>query len=174
MADASGKLLQPRNDIPGVGNFAQISPELYRGAQPTPVGFKTLKKMGIKTVVSLRSFHTDRRKIRGSGLRFAHMYCQAWHPESEDVARFLKLMEDKKNHPVFVHCLHGSDRTGMMVAAYRIVEQGWDIDDAARETHNFGFHKIFKMIQKYLQRFDSAAIRKAIPKVKALKIKDAR
>src|SRR2546430_16110664 len=114
----SRTLLTPRNDIPGVSNFAKISPVLYRGAQPTPEGFKDLRKMGIKTVVNLRSFHTDRRKIKGSGLRFAHMYCKAWHPESEDVARFLRLMEDKNNHPVFVHCLHGADRTGMMVAAY--------------------------------------------------------
>jgi protein tyrosine phosphatase (PTP) superfamily phosphohydrolase (DUF442 family) len=67
-------LLQPRDDIPGVGNFAQISPVLYRGAQPTAEGFKELKKMGIKTVVNLRSMHTDRRKIKGCGLRFAHMY----------------------------------------------------------------------------------------------------
>jgi protein tyrosine/serine phosphatase len=165
-------LLQPRNDIPGVSNFAQISPVLYRGAQPTPEGFKQLKKMGIKTVVNLRTFHTDRRKLKGAGLRFAHLYCKAWHPESEDVARFLKLMEDKKNHPVFVHCLHGADRTGMMVAAYRIIEQGWNVDDAARETHNFGFHKIFKMIQHYLQRFDSEAIKKAVVDAKPLKVKE--
>lgn len=169
---ADPELLKPRNDIPGVSNFAQISPALYRGAQPTPEGFKTLKKMGIKTIVNLRTFHTDRRKLKGAGLRFAHMYCKAWHPESEDVARFLKLMEDKNNHPVFVHCLHGADRTGMMVAAYRIIEQGWKVDDAARETHNFGFHKIFKMIQRYLQRFDSEAIKKAVAEARSLKIKE--
>lgn len=169
---AGRELLQPRDDVPGVGNFAQISPVLYRGAQPTAEGFKELKKMGIKTVVNLRSMHTDRRKIKGCGLRFAHMYCRAWRPRSNDVARFLKLMKDKSNHPVFVHCLHGSDRTGMMVAAYRMIEQDWNADDAARETHNFGFHKIFPMIQRYLKSFDREAIRQAIAVVKDLKIKE--
>ncbi|HYG78170.1 MAG TPA: dual specificity protein phosphatase family protein [Planctomycetota bacterium] len=156
------ELAVPRKDVPGVGNFAKISDCLYRGEQPTAEGFAQLKKMGVKTIVNLRSFHSDRSKLKGYGLQYVHIYCKAWHPEDEDVLAFLKVMQDPANHPVFVHCQHGADRTGMMVAAYRILEQNWPVEDAAKETHNFGFHKMFKDIQKYLLQFDRERMAKLL------------
>jgi tyrosine-protein phosphatase SIW14 len=170
----SQKLLTPRNDVPGVKNFARISDDLYRGEQPTVEGFTELKKMGVKTIVNLRSFHSDRALMTGTGLQYLHLYCKAWHPEEEDVAQFLKLLKDPNNRPVFVHCQHGADRTGMMVASYRMLEQGWNSDDAAKETHNFGFHKMFAEIQTYLQRFSAAEMAKilndtATPKLEVVK-----
>lgn len=168
------ELLTPRKDVPGVGNFAKISDALYRGEQPTAEGMAGLKKMGVKTVVNLRSFSSDRSELKGTGLQYVHIYCKAWHPEDEDVLAFLKVMSDPNNHPVFVHCQHGADRTGMMCAAYRIVEQGWPADDAAKETHNFGFHKVFKDIQKYLLAFKADAIKQQLdstpmPKIDVVK-----
>jgi tyrosine-protein phosphatase SIW14 len=163
-------LLTPRDDIPGVKNFAKVSEVLFRGEQPTAEGFAELKKMGVKTIVNLRSFHSDRDELTGTGLQYVHLYCKAWHAEDEDVARFLKLLKDPKNLPVFVHCQHGADRTGMMVASYRIVEQGWNPDDAARETHNFGFHKIFSEIQNYLKHFNATEMIKTVDGTAAPKI----
>ena len=164
------KLLTPRDDVPGVKNFAKVSDGLYRGEQPTAEGFAELKKMGIKTAVNLRSFHSDHSLLAGTGLQYVHFYCQAWHPEDEDVAKFLKVLKDPNNRPVFVHCQHGADRTGMMVAAYRMVEQSWSSEDAARETHNFGFHMIFTEIQEYLKRFNAAAMAKTVDETAAPKI----
>ncbi|MEI8195437.1 MAG: hypothetical protein WCI73_05970, partial [Phycisphaerae bacterium] len=69
--------LQPRHDLPGLSNFAQVSPNLYRGAQPTAEGFRQLKKMGIKTVVNLRAWHTDRDELKGTGLRYVQIPCNA-------------------------------------------------------------------------------------------------
>ena len=155
-------VLSPRGDIPGLTNFARISDGLYRGAQPSAEGFAELKKLGIKTVVNLRSFHTDRQKLKGTGLQYLHIYCKAWHPEDEDVIEFLKVVRDPANQPVFVHCLHGADRTGMMVASYRIIEQGWTIPDAADELPRFGFHTIFKQIPKYLKGFVSESIQNGV------------
>src|SRR5262245_26418809 len=86
-ASAAGVLL-PRDDLPGLENFARVSEELYRGAQPTAEGMQELARLGIKTVVDLRSFHSDRDELRGTGLRYAHIPCKAWHPEEEDVVRF--------------------------------------------------------------------------------------
>ncbi len=166
----SPALLTPRDDVKGVKNFAKVSEILYRGEQPTAEGFAELKKMGIKTVVNLRAFHSDRDELAGAGLQYVHINCKAWHPEEEDVAQFLKLLKDPKNLPVFVHCQHGADRTGMMVASYRIVEQGWNPDDAARETHNFGFHAIFTEIQTFLKRFDATAMAKKVTEATAPKI----
>ncbi|HYF50187.1 MAG TPA: tyrosine-protein phosphatase [Planctomycetota bacterium] len=154
--------LKPNNDIPGLKNFAKVSDVLYRGEQPEREGFEALKKMGVKTIVNLRSFNSDRSKLKGLGLQYAHIYCKAWNPEDEDVIKFLKIIQDKNNHPVFVHCQHGADRTGMMVAIYRMMEQGWSIEESRKEVENFGFHKIWKDIQKYLQKFKAEDMKKKV------------
>jgi protein tyrosine/serine phosphatase len=164
------ELAEPRHDLPGLPNFAKVSDDLYRGAQPSAEGFRRLKTMGVKTVVNLRSFHSDRRKLRGTGLRYAHIYCKAWHPEDEDTIEFLKIMRDPDNHPVFVHCQQGADRTGVMVAAYRVVEQGWTIEDAVEETHNFGFHPVWRQISRYLRKFDGEVMREKVEEADAADI----
>lgn len=149
-------ILLPRNDIPGLTNFAQVSPVLYRGAQPTAQGFVQLKKMGIKTVVNLRSFHSDRDLMKGTGLRYVSIASQAWNPEEKDILRFLKIVENPDNQPVFVHCQQGADRTGCAVAAYRMVEQGWTRQQAMAELPRFDFHPIWTEISEYLAKFDPA------------------
>ncbi|SVE42311.1 uncharacterized protein METZ01_LOCUS495165, partial [marine metagenome] len=75
-------------EIKGAENAFQVSPALYRSAQPTALGFEELKKIGIRTVVNLRSFHSDRKEIGDTGLAYEHMYMKAWHAEDEEVARF--------------------------------------------------------------------------------------
>jgi protein tyrosine phosphatase (PTP) superfamily phosphohydrolase (DUF442 family) len=126
--------------------------------------------MGVKTVVNLRSFSSDRSKLEGTGLRYAHIYCKAWHPEDEDTLDFLKIMSDPANHPVFVHCLHGADRTGCAVAVYRVVEQGWAMEDAVKEMHRFGFHPIWMQIIDYLDRFDGPALSRKLARTKMPRI----
>lgn len=161
-APSSRPVLLPRNDLPGLENFAQVSPDLFRGEQPTAEGFRQLKQMGVKTVVNLRSMHSDRDEMKGTGLGYLHIIFNAWHPEDEDVVRFLKLVQDPANHPVFVHCQHGADRTGMMVAIYRVIEQGWTIDQAMAELPRFGYHPVWKEIRQYLEHFDAEAMRKQV------------
>lgn len=163
------ELLKPC-ELPGLKNFAKVSDALYRGEQPTKEGFRELKKMGVKTVVNLRSFNSDRGELKGTGLQYVHIYCAAWNPEDEDVVAFLKVMADKGNHPVFVHCQHGADRTGMMVASYRMIEQGWSIDEATQEIHNFGFHKLWKDIQKYLKEFNAERMKRLVEAADAPKV----
>jgi protein tyrosine/serine phosphatase len=161
----------PRSDVQGVQNFAQISAGLYRGAQPTREGFESLRAMGIKTIINLRAYHTDRRRVGGLGLGYIHLYCRAWIPRDRHVGAFLKILSDPKNHPVFVHCLHGADRTGCMVAAYRMVEQGWDKVQAAGELKHFGHHKMFPQIRRYLRRFDEARVKERIARLGKLDIR---
>jgi tyrosine-protein phosphatase SIW14 len=154
--------LTPRRDFQGLANFAIISEGLYRGEQPGPEGFATLKKMGVKTIVNLRLLHSDRDALLGTGLQYVHLRCQAWHPEAEDVAQFIKIVRDEKNQPVFVHCQHGSDRTGMMVASYRILEQGWTPAEAASEVYNFGYHRLFRDIRSFMLEFNDERMRKLV------------
>ena len=152
-------VLLPRNDLAGLPNFARVSAELYRGAQPTAEGLQRLREMGVKTVVNLRDLHSDRDELAGLGLRYAHIHCKAWHPEEEDVVRFLSIVTDPGNQPVFVHCQHGADRTGMMVAAYRVAAQGWTAEEAAEELPRFGFHSIWKDILETVRSLDREKLR---------------
>jgi len=144
--------------IRGVGNFAMISPILYRGEQPTAEGFRELKKIGVKTVVSLRNFHSDRALMRGTGLQYVRINSNAWNPEEEDLVVFLKVLSDPANQPVFVHCAQGADRTGFMVASHRIVELGWTVDEAVTELHNFKFHTVWKKVLPALNTLNPADI----------------
>ena len=124
--------------LPGVSNFYKINETLYRSAQPSKRGMKNLKKMGIKTIINLRAFHSDADEIRGTGL-LEELSVKTWHIEDEDVIRVLRTIRKKENGPFLIHCQHGADRTGVMSAMYRIVEQGWSKDEAIREMVDGGY-----------------------------------
>jgi protein tyrosine phosphatase (PTP) superfamily phosphohydrolase (DUF442 family) len=145
----------------GLPNFYKVSDELYRGAQPEKAGFQELKKMGIRTVVNLRSFHSDRDNIEKIGFAYEHIYAKAWHPEDKEIVRFLRIVGDKKRTPVFVHCQHGADRTGIMVAAYRIAICGWSKEEAIKEMTEggFGFHPIWENLIQYVRDLDFERIK---------------
>ena len=134
-------IVAPRHDIPGLPNFARVSDGLYRGAQPTADGFRRLREMGVKTVVSLRSVHSDRDLLKGTGMRYVRIRCEAWDPDSDEYAAFLKVALAPENQPVFVHCQQGVDRTGVAVASYRMVVQGWTAEAAIAELDRFGHNK---------------------------------
>ena len=147
----------------GILNFARVSDSLYRGGHPSAEGFAKLKSLGVRTVVSLRTFNVHRSRLEGLGLRYVHISFKAGHPEDEDVVRFLKVMADPVNHPVFVHCKWGTDRGGMMAAVYRIVVQGWPKDRAIAETRAMGYEEDkWPQMRDYLERLDAAALRRKV------------
>jgi tyrosine-protein phosphatase SIW14 len=155
--------LPPQNHLPGLGNFAAVSDVLFRGSQPSREGFEQLKTMGIKTIVNLRAYRGDVGKLKGLGFQYVHLRCRAWLPSGKKLAEFLKIVDEPTNRPVFVHCWHGSDRTGLAIASYRIMVQGWALDDAVDELHEFGFHhRVFPQILRYLQRFDASSMQTLI------------
>jgi protein tyrosine/serine phosphatase len=145
----------------GLPNLHRISDRLYRSAQPTANGFEELKRMGVKTVVNLRAFHSDRKPLAEAGLKQEHIYFNTWHPEDEDIVRFLKFVNDTNNAPVLVHCQHGADRTGTMVAIYRIAVEGWSKQEAIKEMvgEQFGFHKVWGNLTRYINGLDIEALR---------------
>ena len=142
--------------LEGVPNLYRVSGELNRGDQPSPQGMQNLKNLGLKTILNLRSFHSDRDEIGDPGLAYEHISMKAWHPEEEDVVRFLKIVTDPKRSPVLVHCQHGADRTGTMIAVYRIAVQGWSKAEAIREMTEggFGFHRTWSNLPKWIQKLN--------------------
>jgi len=119
--------------------------------------------MGIKTVVSLRSFHSDTYKMEGLAFNYVDIPVKVWHAEDEDVIRFLKIVTDKTKTPVFVHCEYGADRTGMMVAIYRIVVQGWSKEAAMKEMTEggFGWHPMWQNLLHHIRDLDVEALKKS-------------
>ncbi len=149
---------------PGLPNLHCVTPTLYRGAQPEPEGFAQLRRLGIKTVISLRSFHSDRDACAATGLDYLQIDEKAWHAEDEDLVTFLRATTDPARQPVFVHCQHGADRTGTMIAAYRIVIQGWSKDQAIAEMTQggYGFHPLWTNLVQYIRKLDTDRIRRQI------------
>jgi len=151
-----------RIQLKGVPNLHRVSDTLYRSAQPSAEGMKNLKAMGIETIVNLRSFHSDRDKIKGTGLAYEHIHMKAWHPEEEDAVRFLQIVTNLRRTPALVHCQHGADRTGAMCAIYRVAVQGWSKEEALKEMTEggFEFHGIWQDLVHWMGALDMEGMKK--------------
>jgi protein tyrosine phosphatase (PTP) superfamily phosphohydrolase (DUF442 family) len=134
----------PRRTFVGVGNFGEVTPRLYRGGQPKPAGLEGLAKMGINIVVDVRLTGRDkeRKEVNKLGMQFVELPWHCLFPKDEIFARFLKLLKDNPEKKVFVHCRYGDDRTGMLIAAYRMAVEGWTAEEARKEMEKFGFHRL--------------------------------
>ena len=144
--------------IAGIQNAGKVSDVLYRGAQPSAQGLAELKKLGVTTIVDLRGNRGDvtweRRQTEALGMRFMDIPVLGWSsPANGQVAQFLKLFDDPQQK-IFVHCRYGADRTGVMVAAYRIAQQKWTVDQAVQEMYSFGFHyHWYPGMRDYVRKF---------------------
>lgn len=149
-----------------IGNFYKITDGIYRGDRPTAEDLKELQTRGIKTLLDLETFHTDRYVIAESktNFKFLHVRMNAWDIDDEDIVTALDILTDKNNYPIYVHCKHGSDRTGVVIAMYRIVVQGWSKEDAIAEMKGggYGFHLIWENIPEYIQKVDVEKIKSSM------------
>jgi len=135
----------PQNDAQqkDLPNFHQVSEKLYRGGQPTDAGLKRLVQQGVKTIVNLRD-DDDHARVEGTtavaaGLRYFNLPLSNFHkPSDEQIAQVLSLINAPENQPLFVHCKRGSDRTGTIIAVYRMEHDGWTADQAKQEAEHFG------------------------------------
>jgi len=152
----------PALDKPGLPNMHVIAPGLYRGAQPAKEGFEELSKMGIKTVINLRDFHTDKKMIGALPLNYQSIPIKTWDLGDKQVEQFVRIVADKDNYPIFFHCQHGADRTGTMAAVYRIVFEEWPKEEALKEmtTCPYGYHSIWKNLRKYIMNLDVEKFKK--------------
>ncbi len=149
---------------PRVDNLHRITPTLYRSAQPRREDVPALQALGIKTVISFRSFNSDERALRGSGIDLVRVPIDTWSINDDEVRRALvAIREAEKKGPVLIHCWHGADRTGVVAAVYRMALQGWSKDAARHEMlrGGFGYHALWRNIPSYLERVDAQTMRAA-------------
>lgn len=152
--------------IRGVGNCEKVDGHVYGGAQPTREGFNNLSNLGIKIVVDLREpgdrSTTEREWVTSAGMRYVSvpMYGMTT-PSNESVLKVLGLLEDQSTGPVFVHCKRGADRTGGVIACYRVEHDHWKNDRALAEARHMGMSWFQVAIQNYVRKYqprDLAAI----------------
>ncbi len=141
--------------VRGIPNLHRVDDGLYRSAQFTAAGVAGLKKLGIRTVVSLRVGGNDEALLRGSGIRWIPLPGNAFFPRRASFSRFLEIAADAQHRPLLVHCKHGADRTGVAVALYRIGKQGWPVDRAIEEMARggFGFHPLHGHLRDFVADF---------------------
>lgn len=130
-----------KKDLP---NFGKVNEMIYRGGQPDEKGLAELSKMGVKTVINLRG-DDDKAKREDdwatkAGMKFINVSLGNWlKPKDEDIEKIVELLNQAENQPVFIHCKRGSDRTGTVIAVYRMTHDRWSAKQAIDEAKNFGF-----------------------------------
>jgi protein tyrosine phosphatase (PTP) superfamily phosphohydrolase (DUF442 family) len=157
--ESSSDTLGTRIDKNLIPDFGEVTPTLYRGGQPKKHGFEALAKMGVQIVVDLRGDReSERKELTRLGIQYVPMPWQCSFPKDGIFAAFLTLIRENLGKKIFVHCRVGDDRTGMMVASYRMVEQGWSAEKAKQEMITFGFsfvhrHLICPRLADYEEEF---------------------
>jgi protein tyrosine phosphatase (PTP) superfamily phosphohydrolase (DUF442 family) len=128
-------------NLPGILGFGKVTDTLYHGAQPTPAGFATLAKMGINVVVNFRGENVgkEREIVTRLGMEYVSIPWDCRHPTNQLVEQFFQALLDHPGKKIFIHCEYGVDRTGLMVAAYRMAGQGWTSAQALDEMKDHGF-----------------------------------
>jgi protein tyrosine/serine phosphatase len=146
-------------------NFGIVSEQLSRGAQPENSGFVELKKLGIDIVVNLRHetdwIARERKLVEAQGMRYVSIPWRGrQNPSTEQVAQFLDVLRDNPDRKVFVHCQRGAERTGVMVASYRMSRERWTPERALTEMGTFHFRAgRFAHLERFVREFPSLLLR---------------
>jgi tyrosine-protein phosphatase SIW14 len=145
-------------------NCYRVSDDLYRCEQPGKQDIADLQAMGVRSILNLRSWNTDPQVLEEAGFKLLLQRMEADDLTVDDLVAALRLLRDAPK-PVLVHCWHGSDRTGSVVAAYRIVFQNWTPAAALDELRHggYGYHeKWFPNIITLFETLDAAALRQRV------------
>ncbi|MEM9142224.1 MAG: sulfur transferase domain-containing protein [Bacteroidota bacterium] len=126
----------------GFKRLYKLNDSVYRSEQPNTKDFQELEHMGLKTIINFRRNKKDDRKARKTQLVLEHFPLKTKELTEGQILTALKMIQEAQK-PVLLHCWHGSDRTGAISAAYRIVFENWDNDAAIKELRkaDFGYHE---------------------------------
>ena len=140
-------------------NFQVVNDHVLRGGQPTDEGFKSLAQRGVKTVIDLRradehSIPHEKQIVEANGMRFVSVPMKGLSaPTQEQVSQVLSVLEDADSWPVFVHCRRGADRTGTILACYRMSHDHWENRKALDEAKKYGISIFERAMRSYIESF---------------------
>lgn len=147
-----------------VENFYKINEEVYRAEQPNDDDVKALESAGIRSLLNLREYHTDTDEARGTQMQLYRVLMNAGDINDGLIQQALTHLA-RAEKPVLIHCWHGSDRTGAVVAMYRMVFQDWPREKAIDEFKHggFGYHEWwYPNIEAYLKTVDIQKMKDAV------------
>jgi uncharacterized protein (TIGR01244 family) len=146
-------------ELAGLPNLQKVNEFVYRGAQPSDAGFAELSKLGIKTVIDLRwtgehSQAGEEKAVQANSMKYVSIPMKGMStPSADQVRQVLALLNNADAQPVFVHCQRGADRTGAVIACYRILHDHWKNDAALQEARSYGMSWFQKALQHYVMKF---------------------
>jgi protein tyrosine/serine phosphatase len=135
-----------------------VNPDIFRGGQPTSDGFRVLSRLGIKTVLDLRSSAEqsawEEKLIKSPSMRYVHVQFHGEAiPTQEQIEKALSVLEDHTQAPVFVHCHEGKDRTGMIIACYRISHDNWSNKKALEEARSWASRDLTPPMERSISQY---------------------
>lgn len=147
-----------QNTYPELPRFQQVSDKLYRSAQPLDGGIARLRELGINTIINLRGAgpvtRAEETQARAAGLNYFNIPLPNWgRPQEPRVARILELIAAPENGRVLVHCKEGVDRTGMIVAVYRLMHDRWTSQNALAEAERQGMRRTQFWMRDYINDY---------------------
>jgi tyrosine-protein phosphatase SIW14 len=147
-------------DVPviHIKNFSQVNDHLYRGAQPNPEGFQQLADAHVSLVIDLREpsegTEAERRLVQGLGMKYVDVpFPRLSAPSAAQIKRVLSLLAPDDSGRAFVHCWRGKDRTGTVIACYRIQHDGWSPQRALSEAHENGLSQVQLSMRSFILGF---------------------
>jgi protein-tyrosine phosphatase len=148
--------------VSSLPNAAQVTPTLFRGAQPASSGYAELKNLGIEIVVDFREEKTEikdeQARVEAAGMRFISIpWSPLTNPTRAQIVSFFAVLRDNPQKKIFIHCEAGADRTGTMVAIYRVGLDRWTTEQAIAEMKLFRFHSVlYAHLTRYVLAFPAA------------------
>ncbi len=150
----SAKVSERIFGLQGLSNVGKVAPGIYRGAQPKPEGYKTLKEVGIKTVINLRTSKSEKTEVEAEGMQSIEVPMSVLRDVKDDtVDKIIDMMIKPENQPVYVHCRQGQDRTGVVIAAYRMRIEKWPFKEAEAEMQSFGFNDLWYELKEFIRDY---------------------
>ena|SRR3954452_14271551 len=139
-------------------NFHQVNQTLFRSAQPKQAAFGVLARLGVKSIVNLRDDDAaadhEASLAGAAGLKYFNVPIgRTGRPHDEQIEKVLSLINDPANQPVLVHCRLGADRTGTVIALYRITHDGWTSEHATDEAEDLGMHFWESGMKNYIRDY---------------------
>ena len=151
-----------------IDNFGRVNANYYRGSQPEGRDYADLKGLGVKTLINLTSDDadpTERAMAERVGMQYVQIPMTTHEPPTAaQLAQFLSIVSDPAKQPVYVHCVGGRHRTGVMTAAYRMTQDGWNSDRAFKEMkqYNFGADFLHSEFKDFVFAYRPTTIQQAV------------
>jgi tyrosine-protein phosphatase SIW14 len=157
IAGTQASQYQSKEELRALPNFGRVTETLYRGGQPTSDGFNKLQSMGAGIIVNLRDdraeMASEKREVETLGMKYVGIpWSAADKPRNAQIVEFLNLVRANPNTKIFVHCRRGADRTGVMIAAYRIAVEHRPAAEAVSEMHRYHYDWVFRpQLKRYIE-----------------------